>query len=68
MQLLNTLTSFNTSETAMPFTIQKTDAEWQAILQARGAEPVAYQVTRHAATERKRRRKELGIVVGGSYA
>ena len=32
--------------------IQKTDAEWQALLQAKGAEPLAFEVTRHAATER----------------
>ena len=36
----------------MTFPIQKTDAEWFETLQAQGAEPVAYQVTRHAATER----------------
>ena len=32
--------------------IQKTDAEWKALLAEKGAEPVAFQVTRHAATER----------------
>lgn len=32
--------------------IQKTDDEWRALLQAKGAEPLAYQVTRHEATER----------------
>lgn len=32
--------------------IQKTDAEWQALLQQKGAEPMAYQVTRHESTER----------------
>ena len=36
----------------MTFPIQKTDAQWLDTLQAKGAEPVAYQVTRHAATER----------------
>jgi len=36
----------------MTFPIQKTDAEWKALLTEKGAEPVAYQVTRHAATER----------------
>ena len=36
----------------MPFKITKTDAEWQALLRQKGAEPLAYQVTRHAATER----------------
>ncbi|THT99682.1 peptide-methionine (R)-S-oxide reductase MsrB [Lampropedia puyangensis] len=37
----------------MSFPIQKTDAQWQEVLsQKEGAEPLAYQVTRHAATER----------------
>jgi peptide-methionine (R)-S-oxide reductase len=36
----------------MPYPIQKNDAQWQALLQGKGAEPQAYQVTRHAATER----------------
>ena len=36
----------------MSYPIQKTDAEWQTLLQEKGAEPGALQVTRHAATER----------------
>jgi len=36
----------------MTYTVQKTDDEWKALLQAKGAEPVAFEVTRHAATER----------------
>ena len=32
--------------------IQKTDAEWQALLAEKKAEPGAFEVTRHAATER----------------
>jgi peptide-methionine (R)-S-oxide reductase len=36
----------------MPFKIQKSDAQWQALLAAKGAEPGAFQVTRQAATER----------------
>ena len=36
----------------MTHPVQKTDAEWRALLQDKGAEPAAYQVTRHAATER----------------
>jgi peptide-methionine (R)-S-oxide reductase len=32
--------------------ITKTDAEWRALLADKGAEPVAFEVTRHAATER----------------
>ena len=36
----------------MTYAIQKTAEEWKALLAAKHAEPVAYQVTRHAATER----------------
>ena len=36
----------------MTYKISKTDAEWQALLKDKGAEPLAYQVTRHEATER----------------
>ena len=36
----------------MPYKITKTDAEWQSLLKDRGAEPMAFQVTRHEATER----------------
>jgi peptide-methionine (R)-S-oxide reductase len=32
--------------------LPQTDAEWRAHLVAKGAEPVAFEVTRHAATER----------------
>ena len=32
--------------------IDKTPAQWQQLLQDKHAEPMAYQVTRHAATER----------------
>lgn len=31
--------------------IQKTDAEWKTLLTEKGAEPAAFEVTRHAATE-----------------
>ena len=36
----------------MTFPIEKTDAQWKALLAEKGAEPVAFEVTRHAATER----------------
>jgi peptide-methionine (R)-S-oxide reductase len=36
----------------MNYPVQKTAAEWQALLAEKNAEPAAYQVTRHAATER----------------
>ncbi len=36
----------------MTHPIQKTEQEWKALLQDKGAEAVAFEVTRHAATER----------------
>jgi len=36
----------------MALKIQKTDDEWKALLAAKGAEPTAFQVTRHEGTER----------------
>ncbi|OYQ40537.1 peptide-methionine (R)-S-oxide reductase [Rhodoferax sp. TH121] len=51
----------------MTFPIQKTDAEWQAVLAEKGAEPVAFQVTRHAATERPFSGKYERQWADGSY-
>lgn len=48
--------------------IQKTDAEWKALLTGKGAEPVAFEVTRHAATERPFTGKYADHWEGGSYA
>jgi peptide-methionine (R)-S-oxide reductase len=36
----------------MTYRIEKTDAEWKALLQAKQAEPLAFDVTRHESTER----------------
>lgn len=36
----------------MPYKVEKTPQEWLALLKAKGAEPLAYQVTRQEATER----------------
>ena len=36
----------------MPPPIHKTEAQWRELLAAKGAEPLAFQVTRRAATER----------------
>ena len=36
----------------MPFKIEKSDAEWKALLAEKGAEPLAFNVTRHESTER----------------
>jgi len=51
----------------MTFPVKRTDAEWQAILQTKGAEAVAYQVTRHAATERPFSGKYEAHRADGSY-
>lgn len=36
----------------MPFKIEKSDTEWKALLKEKGAEPMAFDVARHEATER----------------
>ncbi|MFT4243032.1 MAG: peptide-methionine (R)-S-oxide reductase MsrB [Acidovorax sp.] len=51
----------------MTYPIHKTDAEWQALLQAKGAEPGAFQVTRRAATERPFTGKYETHWADGSY-
>jgi len=51
----------------MTYPIQKTDAEWQAILKGKGAEPGAYSVTRHASTERPFTGKYAKQWADGSY-
>jgi len=47
--------------------IQKTDAEWKALLAEKGAEPGAFEVTRHAATERAFTGKYDKNTAAGSY-
>ncbi len=47
--------------------IQKTDAEWKALLAEKGAEPGAFQVTRQAATERPYTGKYEVVWAAGSY-
>lgn len=47
--------------------IQKTDAEWKALLAEKGAEPAAFEVTRHAATERAYSGKYETVWADGSY-
>ncbi|MDE2416297.1 MAG: peptide-methionine (R)-S-oxide reductase MsrB [Burkholderiales bacterium] len=51
----------------MPFPIEKNDDEWKALLEAKGAEPVAFQVTRRAATERPFSGKYETHWADGSY-
>lgn len=51
----------------MTFPVQKTEAEWLTLLQQQGAEPGAFQVTRHAATERPFTGKYEAHWADGSY-
>ena len=51
----------------MSFNTQKTQAEWQALLQDKNAEPGALQVTRSAATERPFTGKYNAHWADGSY-
>ena len=52
----------------MTHPVQKTDDEWRALLAARGAEAPAFQVTRHAATERPFTGKYDQHWEGGTYS
>src|SRR5690349_15845410 len=47
--------------------IQKTDAEWKALLAEKGAEPAAFEVTRHAAPDRPYTGKYEAVWADGSY-
>ena len=51
----------------MTFPIEKTDAEWRTLLTEKNAEPLAYEVTRHARTERPFTGKYERIWADGSY-
>ena len=51
----------------MTYKIEKTDAEWQALLAQKGAEPLAFNVTRHEATERAYTGKWEGHKADGVY-
>lgn len=51
----------------MTFTIEKTGAEWKALLAEKGAEPGAFEVTRQAATERPFSGKYETHWADGSY-
>jgi peptide-methionine (R)-S-oxide reductase len=47
--------------------LPQTEADWRAWLAARGAEPGAYEITRHAATERPFTGKYEQVWADGSY-
>jgi peptide-methionine (R)-S-oxide reductase len=50
------------------FKIQKSDDQWRALLQEKGAEPLAFDVTRHEATERAFTGKFEGNKQAGTYS
>jgi peptide-methionine (R)-S-oxide reductase len=52
----------------MPYKIEKSDAEWKALLSEKGAEPKAFDVTRHEATERAFSGKYADNKAAGIYA
>jgi peptide-methionine (R)-S-oxide reductase len=52
----------------MTYKIEKTDAEWKALLAQKGAEPLAFDVTRHEATERAYTGKLEGNKAAGIYS
>lgn len=51
----------------MSYPIQKTDAEWRALLATKGAEPLAHEVTCHARTERPFTGKYEAFWADGTY-
>jgi peptide-methionine (R)-S-oxide reductase len=52
----------------MTYKIEKTDAEWKALLAEKGAEPAAFDITRHESTERAYSGKYEGNKADGIYA
>ena len=51
----------------MSHKIEMSDDAWRALLQSKGAEPVAFEVTRHAATERAFTGKYADQFAPGTY-
>jgi peptide-methionine (R)-S-oxide reductase len=51
----------------MTYKITKTDAQWRDVLAAKGAEPLAFDVTRHESTERAFTGKLEGNTAAGTY-
>jgi peptide-methionine (R)-S-oxide reductase len=51
----------------MTYPIEKSDDQWRILLEQKGAEPVAHQVTRHAATERPFTGKYEKVWDAGQY-
>lgn len=55
------------TNTATPASLPQSDTEWKARLAEKGAEPVAFEVTRNAATERPFTGKYNAVWADGSY-
>jgi len=53
---------------AMTYKIEKTDAQWRALLAEKGAEPHAFEITRHEATERAYTGKFEATTAAGVYS
>ena len=53
--------------TKQPFKVVLTESEWKALLQKKGAEPGAFEVTRHEATERAFTGKYADVFAQGTY-
>ena len=51
----------------MPTKLETSDDEWKALLQRKGAEPLAFEVTRHEATERAFTGKYASHKARGTY-
>ena len=51
----------------MTYKIEKTDAQWKALLAEKGAEAMAFDVTRHEATERAHTGKLAALKAAGVY-
>lgn len=52
----------------MTYKINKTDAEWRALLAEKGAEPRAFEITRHESTERAYTGKFEATTDSGVYS
>jgi peptide-methionine (R)-S-oxide reductase len=52
----------------MPYKIEKTEAEWKALLAEKGAESSAFDITRHESTERAYTGKYESNKAAGIYA
>lgn len=52
----------------MPYKVEKSAQEWKALLQEKGAEPLAFEITRQQATERPYSGKYESTRAAGQYS